>query len=138
MTLSSSERGTVLVVEDDPWTRTIEEALLGSEGYRVLSAKNGEEGLLLAGKHHPNVILLDVALPNMSGLEVLSELKSTEGTSNIPVIIVSAYANLAGTMGAQGAVQKPFDYDELLSGLDRFVPSHASPSGHRQDLLSSI
>jgi CheY-like chemotaxis protein len=62
---------TVLVIEDDPWTRTVTTALLAGEGYAVIEAKNGEEGLARTAEHGPDVVLLDLALPTMSGLDVL-------------------------------------------------------------------
>jgi len=113
---------TVLVIEDDPWTRTITTALLAGEGFAVVEAKNGEEGLTLARQHTPHAVLLDLALPTKSGLEVLRELKSDAGTSEIPVIIVSAYGSLMNDQDAHqaaGVIQKPFDYDDLVGQVER-------------------
>src|SRR5258708_36150939 len=88
MAEASSGLKTVLVIEDDPWTRTITTALLAGEGFGVVEAKNGEEGLTQARTHAPDAILLDLALPTKSGLEVLRELKSEPITQDIPVIVV--------------------------------------------------
>ena len=112
----------VLVIEDDPWTRTITTALLAGEGFAVVEAKNGEEGLKLARSHAPHAILLDLALPTKSGLDVLRELKGDAPTSEIPVIIVSAYGSLmneADAHHAAGVIQKPFDYDDLVGQVER-------------------
>ncbi len=94
MTVETSGQKTVLVIEDDPWTRTITTALLAGEGFAVVEAKNGEEGLNKARQHSPDAVLLDLALPTKSGLEVLRELKSDVSTLGIPVIVVSAYGSL--------------------------------------------
>ena len=113
---------TVLVIEDDPWTRTITTALLAGEGFAVVEAKNGEEGLTRAREHTPDAILLDLALPTKSGLEVLRELKGNDSTRVIPVIIVSAYGALMSEQDAQqaaGVIQKPFDYDDLVGQVER-------------------
>lgn len=122
MTVAAVGQKTVLVIEDDPWTRTITTALLAGEGFAVLEAKNGEEGLQQARAHTPNAILLDLALPTKSGLDVLHELKSETSMRGIPVIVVSAYGSLMNESDAQqatGVIQKPFDYDDLVGQVER-------------------
>ncbi len=122
MTAAATGPKTILVIEDDPWTRTITTALLAGEGFAVIEAKNGEEGLKLAREHTPDAVLLDLALPTKSGLDVLRELKSDIGTMRIPVIIVSAYGTLMNPQDAHqtaGVIQKPFDYDDLVSQVER-------------------
>jgi CheY-like chemotaxis protein len=122
MTVATLGQKTVLVIEDDPWTRTITTALLAGEGFAVAEAKNGEEGLIQARTQRPDAILLDLALPTKSGLEVLRELKGDAQTQDIPVIVVSAYGALMNESDAQqaaGVVQKPFDYDDLFGQVER-------------------
>src|SRR5260370_29043050 len=122
MAVANSGLKTVLVIEDDPWTRTITTALLAGEGFGVVEAKNGEEGLRQAREHAPDAILLDLALPTKSGLEVLRELKQDGATRDIPVIIVSAYGTLINDGDAHqavGVIQKPFDYDDLVGQVER-------------------
>jgi CheY-like chemotaxis protein len=122
MTVATSGQKTVLVIEDDPWTRTITTALLAGEGFAVVEAKTGEEGLTVARSHEPDAVLLDLALPTKSGLEVLHELKDDDRTQNIPVIIVSAYGSLMNQHDASqatGVIQKPFDYDDLVDQVER-------------------
>jgi DNA-binding response OmpR family regulator len=124
--MRATDQKTVLVIEDDPWTRTITTALLAGEGFAVVEAKNGEEGLALARRHQPGAVLLDVALPTKSGLEVLREMKADAATEGIPVIIVSAYGSLIGDQDAHqaaGVIQKPFDYDDLVSQVERATSS---------------
>jgi CheY-like chemotaxis protein len=122
MTVATAGQKTVLVIEDDPWTRTITTALLAGEGFAVVEAKNGEEGLKMARQHAPDAVLLDLALPTKSGLDVLHDLKSDRTTDAIPVIIVSAYGALMNEHDAQqavGVIQKPFDYDDLVGQVER-------------------
>src|SRR6266496_5924791 len=122
MTVAATGQRIVLIIEDDPWTRTITTALLAGEGFAVVEAKNGEEGLNLAREHAPDAVLLDLALPTKSGLEVLRELKSDDSTGDIPVIVVSAYGTLMNAQDAHqaaGVIQKPFDYDDLVGQVER-------------------
>jgi DNA-binding response OmpR family regulator len=122
MTVATPGQKTILVIEDDPWTRTITTALLAGEGFAVVEAKNGEEGLDKAREHAPDAVLLDLALPTKSGLEVLRELKSDVATDSIPVIVVSAYGSLMNETDAHhtvGVIQKPFDYDDLVGQVER-------------------
>jgi DNA-binding response OmpR family regulator len=122
MTVATPGQKTILVIEDDPWTRTITTALLAGEGFAVVEAKNGEEGLQLARQHGPDAVLLDLALPTKSGLEVLRELKSDISTDFIPVLVVSAYGSLMSDSDAHhtaGVIQKPFDYDDLVGQVER-------------------
>jgi len=127
MSVATVGQKTVLVIEDDPWTRTITTALLAGEGFAVVEAKNGEEGLNQARTHAPDAILLDLALPTKSGLDVLRELKGDAGTREIPVIVVSAYGSLMNEADAHntvGVIQKPFDYDDLVGQVER-ATSHS-------------
>jgi two-component system cell cycle response regulator DivK len=96
--------------------------LLVDEQYAVLQAKSGEDALKLAAEHSPDVILLDLALPTKSGLEVLRELKADDTTRDIPVVVVSAYSvHMAesDTSRAEALVQKPFDISNLLTVVAR-------------------
>jgi CheY-like chemotaxis protein len=122
MRVTPNNRKTVLVIEDDPWTRTTEAALLVEEGYAVAEAKNGDEGLRIAAQCCPDVILLDLALPTSSGLDVLRELKGNPSTQDIPVLVVSAYGDLMQESDAHqsdGVLRKPFDCDDLLAQVAR-------------------
>jgi len=113
---------TALVIEDDPWTLTVTKDVLDIEGFAVLEAQDGEDGLAQARAHLPDVILLDVVLPGKSGLDVLRELKSNPSTAGIPVIVVSAHADRMAEVDRRlvaGAVQKPFDYNELVEQIEQ-------------------
>ncbi len=82
----------ILIVEDDEFLLEMYVMKLEKEGYQVYSAVDGEEGFKLAQKEIPNLILLDLNLPKMNGFEVLEALKKDENTKDIPVIVLTNYA----------------------------------------------
>lgn len=105
-----------LVVEDDPDTRARIARLLSSDGWRVVQASTGEQALLMAREHVPEVILLDLALPKLSGLEVLTRIKQWADQPT-RVVVVSSFAmlmRLPHLQLADATVQKPFAAHELL------------------------
>jgi CheY-like chemotaxis protein len=123
------DRPVALVVEDDPDTRRRIKMLLQVDGWSVREARNGEQALLLAREHVPEVILLDIALPTISGLEVLRTLKGWTD-QRTRVIVVSAYAmlmQLTDLRLADAAVQKPFSPNELLTQVNRVAGRQPSP-----------
>jgi two-component system response regulator (stage 0 sporulation protein F) len=125
----------VLIIDDDVWIRSVMAETLVAEGYAVAGATNGQAGLELAEQLQPAVIVLDLALPGRSGLEVLQELKHRRPTHEIPVLVVSAYAMLLlgkDARHADGVIQKPFDLAELLAGVE-----HAANNGRRPPLASN-
>ncbi|HEX8968169.1 MAG TPA: response regulator [Chloroflexota bacterium] len=118
MTQATGKRTLALVVDDDPATRSLEADVLESAGFAVVQAKNGEDALRVAQERQPGVVLLDLALPTASGFDVLRMLKRRPATSEIPVLLVSAYASLVedcASRGASSCLAKPFDIDNLLS-----------------------
>ncbi len=80
----------ILVVEDDPLIQRMYGRSLQQAGYTVAFANNGPEGLSAATSEHPDIILMDVMMPGMDGIEVLKELKGSQATAPIPVIMLSA------------------------------------------------
>jgi len=124
---TAKENTTVLLVEDSKLLRLAGERALHRAGYQVLAAADGEQALSLARENHPNVILLDMLLPKLSGLEVLRTLKTDAQTKDIPVIVLSslAQANEAKLLaeGAAAFFEKSEhmlqdDYSELLRKLE--------------------
>jgi CheY-like chemotaxis protein len=85
----TSEKKTILVVEDDASMRRALKAKLTHEGFDVVEAVNGEEGLSLALSGHPDLILLDILMPKMTGEEMLRELRKDEWGGNVPVILLT-------------------------------------------------
>ena len=116
----------VLVVDDDPVIQKLLKVNFEMEGYEVLSAADGAEGLDQARSGSPQVIILDVMMPKMNGLEVLAALKADEGTEHIPVILLSAKAQAGDVQagldkGADAYVTKPFDPLDLLERVGTFL-----------------
>jgi len=111
----------LMVVEDDIHIRTIISEVLESEGYIVNEASNGEEALASVSKHSPDLILLDLQMPVMSGWTFMSEIQR-KGTK-VPVIIVSAQVSSidqAKKLGAVDCLGKPFEIDDLLDKVARY------------------
>ena len=109
----------ILVIEDELNIQKLAKANLTASGYEVLMAGNGEEGLELAQREHPNLILLDLRLPGMSGWDALMMLKTNRKLQKIPVIIMTATVLQSGeykfpSMRTAGYLVKPFSVDELL------------------------
>ncbi len=110
---------TILVVDDDPVIQKLLSVNFEMEGYRVVCASDGLEGLQRAVSEHPDLILLDVMMPRMDGIAVVRELKSDPATAIIPVILLSAKAQATDVSGGLDAgadeyITKPFDPLELL------------------------
>jgi two-component system alkaline phosphatase synthesis response regulator PhoP len=120
----------ILCIDDERNIRTLLEYNLRLEGYTVWLASSGKKGLRLARKKLPDLILLDIMMPKMDGLEVLAELKKDEETRNIPVFMLTA-KNLIGDMerafaiGADDYITKPFQADTLGETLRRKLENHA-------------
>jgi signal transduction histidine kinase/ActR/RegA family two-component response regulator len=113
---------TVLVIDDDPAVRDLMTRFLDKMGYLAVQAPSGAEGLRLARELRPDVITLDVVMPDMSGWDVLQELKNDAETASIPVIMVTIVdhetAGLAG--GAANYLVKPIDRDQLAVALHKY------------------
>ena len=114
---------TILVVDDDADARALAERLLTNEGYRVITASDGLEGLRLAREHRPVAITLDVLMPQMDGWAVLTSLKSEPELADIPVIMVTMTGdrNLGFALGASDFITKPIDRGRLLGLLKRYA-----------------
>jgi signal transduction histidine kinase/CheY-like chemotaxis protein len=89
-TTLSRDRGQILVVDDDEISRYLLKGILGSTGYRLLEARGGNEGLRMARESKPDLIILDLSMPDLSGFEVLDALKNDPGTQHIPVVIYTS------------------------------------------------
>ena len=124
---TAGPRARVLVVDDDPVARDLLQRQLDAAVYEVRTAAGGAEGLRLAREWLPEVILLDVLMPEMDGWTVLSRLKSDADVADIPVILVSMLdeGNLGYMLGAAEYVHKPVRREELTRLLRRYVGSGA-------------
>ena len=114
---------TIMVVDDNPDIITIVKTILEGKGYYVLSASSGQELLNLLRDRKPDLIILDIMMPEMDGLEVLSRLKAVTETASIPVILLTAkvqYEDVLGgyKLGADYYITKPFTSTQLVNGIN--------------------
>ncbi len=119
------DKGKVLVVEDVDASRLLLSELLNKVKVDVLTAENGQEALLLAGEYQPDVILMDIRMPVMDGMEATKQLKRNENTKHIPVIALSASSKpseieLLPEIGFAGYLPKPVNINNLLSELSHY------------------
>ena len=115
---------TVLAVDDDKDILALVTYALRSEGYRVLSARDGSQALKMVREHAPDLIVMDVMMPEISGFAVLREIKEDQATQEIPVIMLTAKDEesdiLSGWLrGADLYMTKPFDPWELIANVNR-------------------
>ena len=120
----------LLVVEDEPQMRRFLRASLGSNGFRVLEAGTAREGMALATSHHPELILLDLGLPDVDGIQVTREIREWART---PIIVISARGREADKVealdaGADDYLTKPFGVGELLARI-RVALRHVRQAG---------
>ncbi|MDH5778337.1 MAG: response regulator, partial [Gammaproteobacteria bacterium] len=127
-TTEQSDSYEVLCVEDNPTNMKLIKNLLAERNdIRMLSAGNGELGLELATSHCPDLILLDINLPGISGYEVIQQLKESKETKDITVIAISANAmpsdiDKAKTAGFNDYLTKPFDIDSFHNMIESYLP----------------
>lgn len=121
------QQGTVLVVEDSPMFRRMLSDMLQSLGYtRVLEAFSGEAAKELLAEQRPDLVCLDLTLPDISGYEVCEHIRATPGLQDVPVLMISARAQTmdraqAEEAGASGYLIKPFTPDELRQQVERVM-----------------
>jgi CheY-like chemotaxis protein len=121
-----SAKATILVIEDYSDTRELLSVLLRSRGYNVIEAEDGVEGLLKAGWVYPDLIIMDLSLPEMDGVEVARRIHAQPKLSQIPIFVVSAYLTEAVradvlAAGCIEAFSKPFDAGSLLEKVVRTI-----------------
>jgi CheY-like chemotaxis protein len=131
--------GTVLVIDDDPSVRELMSHYLSRDGLQVMTAASGSEGVELARLKHPDVITLDVLLPQMNGWEVLSMLKADADLADIPVIMMSIIDDKQQgfTLGASDYLTKPIDYKRLTRLLERYRPKPGEPNNPESPNLAA-
>lgn len=132
----------ILVVDDEKDLLELVEYNLGKEGYKVLTAENGIDALKAAKKESPSLVVLDIMLPGMQGLEVLRELKKRPESQNIPVILLTAKGEeldkvLGLELGADDYVTKPFSPRELVARV-KAVLRRLSVKGQAAEPVISV
>ncbi len=113
---------TVLVIDDDPTVHDLLQRFLSKEGFRMVTARGGEEGLRLAKELRPTVITLDVLMPGLDGWAVLTALKADAATADIPVIVLTILdeKHMGYALGAVDYVTKPVEWERLAAVLQKY------------------
>lgn len=117
---------TVLVVDDERDIRLMLRFMLEGAGHSVIEAATGAEALTQLETRHPNLVLLDIRLPDMEGWDVMTNLRSNDELSTVPVLIMSAHSSgdfqdRATEEGSSGYLVKPFQEDVLLRAVDELL-----------------
>lgn len=127
-------RRTILVIEDNEQNLYLVNFLLTKAGYDVVAARDGREGIELAARVMPDLILLDIQLPVMSGYEVATELKRDPALSGIPIVAVTSYA-MAGdrervlASGCVGYIEKPINPETFVAEATQYLLDRSPDAG---------
>lgn len=126
---ADDDRPRILLIDDEKGVHKEVENILSQEGYSVVHAYDGEQGLKYATDNPPTAILLDVLMPKMDGWQVLDALKKDGDASDIPVLMTTKLGDrdLAITFGAADFFNKPLDFDRLLHSLERYRDAESTP-----------
>jgi len=123
---SFNEKATILYVEDNPDNRMLVRRILLSEDYGLIEAQNAAQALDLLRDAHPDLILMDINMPDMDGYTLTSRIKSMPGFERVPIIALTANVMRGDKektieAGCDGYIQKPLDIDQLLREVERFL-----------------
>ncbi|MCK5169818.1 MAG: response regulator [Bacteroidales bacterium] len=116
----------ILIVDDSETNLVLLEAILEDDGYNVTKAYSAKEALVSLTKSIPDLILLDLLMPNENGFDLLKKIKSNDKLKKIPIIIVTAFANqenriIAKSLGAEDVIEKPIDITEFLTKVHKVL-----------------
>ena len=126
-----SYKARVLCIDDEPGVVELVNLILKSQNIQVIGAHSGKEGLEIMRKDPPDAVLLDIMMPEMDGLEVLTKLKGVSDTTSIPVILLTAkvqYEDVLGgyKLGADYYITKPFTSTQLINGINLLLGERKS------------
>ncbi len=119
-------KSSILIIDDDPGIRDTLEALLFKEGYKLIFAANGKQGIEKAAEHMPDAILLDVMMPGMDGIEVCKRIRADDSLAEVPIIMLTGLddneSKLSGIKsGADDYISKPYNKDELRAKIRTII-----------------
>jgi len=125
------EKGTILYVEDNPDNRMLVRRILLSEDYNLLEAVNATEALEVLETNKPDLILMDINMPDMDGYTLTAKIKKMEGFERLPILALTANVMRGDKekvleAGCDGYIQKPIDFDELVREVAKFVARSAN------------
>ena len=123
----------ILMIEDDPFNRDMQSRRLERKGYKVVMAETAERGIEMARAEAPDLILMDIGLPDISGYEATRRIKAEPGTSAIPVIALTANAmetdrEKALAAGCDDYDSKPVDFPRLVSKIEALLAGRGTPA----------
>lgn len=120
-----ADKKKVLLVEDDESVRQLVRVTLDLNGYEVVEAKDGLEGLLMLDMHRPDAVVLDLMMPDLGGERMLAQLRAAEETKRTPVVIITGKPEVApeviGLVGRENFFPKPFDPDAVIARLEAML-----------------
>ena len=116
----------IAVIDDDPSMVKVLRIMLTSSGYEVVEAMSGTKGFMITKRELPDLVLLDIMMPDVDGFEVCRRLKLDPDTEKIPVIFVSAktgseHIEMGLSMGAEGYITKPFELQDILDKIEEVI-----------------
>jgi two-component system, OmpR family, response regulator VicR len=128
---SAGDRKKICIIEDEPAMIELVSLILRNRGFEVVGAVGGQEGLDLIAKTKPDLVLLDLMMPDMSGWDVYQHMRADDGMKNIPVIVVTAKAqSIDKVLGlhiakVQDYITKPFSPNELVESVKKVLAQHS-------------
>lgn len=133
MTLTVAK--TILIVDDSDDTREMMAKLLELETFTVFTAEDGNAGLRVAAEQRPNLIITDINMPNMNGIEMIQHLRRDPETEHVPIMAITAYGNGVATealeAGADRAATKPIQFSALIVEIRELLTHSSSPDNPR-------
>jgi two-component system cell cycle response regulator DivK len=129
--LPNEEKGTILYVEDNLDNRTLVRRILLSEDYNLLEAVNATDALEVLKTEKPDLILMDINMPDMDGYTLTAKIKTTPGFESVPILALTANVMRGDKekvleAGCDGYIQKPIDFDEIVREVERFIARSAN------------
>ncbi len=129
------EKRKICIIEDNEKNLYLIKYLLEMNGFQVIYAMNGLDGIELVEHEAPDMVLLDIQLPEMNGYEVAQKLREIEGRENIPIIAVTSYAmpgdkEKALEAGCTGYIEKPINPETFIDEVNRFLPADMKGTDH--------
>ena len=130
MMMSTDSKGTILYVEDNIDNRTLVRRILLSEDYNLIEAVNAMEALKVLETTKPDLILMDINMPDMDGYTLTARIKTTPGFERVPILALTANVMRGDKektleAGCDGYIQKPLDIDQLIREVERFLARSA-------------
>ena len=131
-------RQTILLIEDNEQNLYLATFLLEKNGFKVVPARNGPDGIELAGRIHPDLIILDIQLPQMDGYAVARALRQNAALAEVPIVAVTSYA-MAGDRertleaGCTGYIEKPINPDTFKTQIEMYLKARPAGGGPNHD-----